>query len=147
MKITNEMRKKNRNTWSRRLAFQAIYSWSINNSSLDELISLYSNDENYNKSNNDYFNEIVSGVINNITSIDKSIDKISEIDISNINLIELSILRCFIFELSCNKKFPNEVLISESVKLAAKFGGKDSYKFINAFLDNFVKKGLHEKNN
>ena len=147
MKITNEMRIKNRNTWSRRLAFQAIYSWSINNSNLDELISFYSKDENYIKSNNDYFNEIVSGVINNILLIDNSIDKISEIDISNINLIELSIIRCFIFELSYNKKFPNEVLISESVKLAIKFGGQDSYKFVNVFLDNFVKKGLHDKNN
>jgi len=147
MKITNEMRIKNRNTWSRRLAFQAIYSWSINNSNLDELISFYSKDENYIKSNNDYFNEIVSGVINNISLIDNSIDKISEIDISNINLIELSIIRCFIFELSYNKKFPNEVLISESVKLAIKFGGQDSYKFVNVFLDTFVKKGLHDKNN
>tara|TARA_B100001996_G_scaffold211829_1_gene162602 strand:+ start:1344 stop:1787 length:444 start_codon:yes stop_codon:yes gene_type:complete len=147
MKITNEMRIKNRNTWSRRLAFQAIYSWSINNSDLDDLISSYSKDENYVKSNNDYFNEIVFGVINNISAIDKSIDKISDIDISNINFIELSILRCFIFELGYNKKFPNEVLISESVKLATKFGGQDSYKFVNAFLDSFVKKGLHEKNN
>ena len=49
MKINNAMRNNNRNIWSRRLAFQAIYSWSINECEIDELQSIFREDENYSK--------------------------------------------------------------------------------------------------
>ena len=52
-------------------------------------------------------------------------------------MVELSIVRCYVYEIIYNKKIPKQILISESIKLATKFGGQDSYKFINAFLDNF----------
>ena len=140
MKINNAMRSNNRNIWSRRLAFQAIYSWSINNCNTDELYSIFKEDENIKKSDIDYFKNIIQGVIDNISEINKYISDSSEIDIKNINYVELSILRCFIYELSYNSKFPNEVLLAESVKLASKFGGQDSYKFVNAFLEKYIKK-------
>ena len=73
MKINNAMRNNNRNIWSRRLAFQAIYSWSINECEIDELQSIFREDENYNKSDNKYFEEIVTGVVNNIITIDDEI--------------------------------------------------------------------------
>ena len=140
MKINNAMRSNNRNIWSRRLAFQAIYSWSINNCNTDELYSIFKEDENFKKSDIDYFKNIIQGVIDNISEINQYISASSEIDINNINYVELSILRCFIYELSFNSKFPNEVLLAESVKLASKFGGQDSYKFVNAFLEKHIKK-------
>jgi len=140
MKINNAMRSNNRNIWSRRLAFQAIYSWSINNCNTDELYSIFKEDENFKKSDIDYFKNIIQGVIDNISEINQYISASSEIDIKNINYVELSILRCFIYELSFNSKFPNEVLLAESVKLASKFGGQDSYKFVNAFLEKHIKK-------
>ena len=140
MKINNAMRSNNRNIWSRRLAFQAIYSWSINNCNTDELYSIFKEDENFKKSDIDYFKNIIQGVIDNISEINQFISASSEIDIKNINYVELSILRCFIYELSFNSKFPNEVLLAESVKLASKFGGQDSYKFVNAFLEKHIKK-------
>ena len=140
MKINNAMRSNNRNIWSRRLAFQAIYSWSINNCNTDELYSIFKEDENFKKSDIDYFKNIIQGVIDNISEINKYISASSEIDIKNINYVELSILRCFIYELSFNSTCPNEVLLAESVKLASKFGGQDSYKFVNAFLEKHIKK-------
>ena len=140
MKVNNAMRSNNRNIWSRRLAFQAIYSWSINNCNTDELYSIFKEDENFKKSDIDYFKNIIQGVIDNISEINQYISASSEIDIKNINYVELSILRCFIYELSFNSKFPNEVLLAESVKLASKFGGQDSYKFVNAFLEKHIKK-------
>ena len=140
MKINNAMRSNNRNIWSRRLAVQAIYSWSINNCDTDELYSIFKEYENFEKSDADYFKNIIEGVINNISDIDKFISDSSEIDIKNINYVELSIIRCFIFEFNYNNQFPNEVLLAESVKLASKFGGQDSYKFINALLEKHIKK-------
>ena len=145
MNINNAMRNNNRNIWSRRLAVQAIYSWAINNCDFNNLYSIFKDDENFKKSDNDYFKDIVSGVIDNITSIDNYISDLSETDINMINYVELSIIRCFIYELGFSKKFPNEVLLAESVKLANKFGGQDSYKFINAFLEKYIKT-IHNEN-
>ena len=96
MNINNAMRNNNRNIWSRRLAVQAIYSWTINNCEFNNLYSIFKDDENFNKSDNDYFKDIVSGVIDNITSIDNHISDLSETDINMINYVELSIIRCFI---------------------------------------------------
>tara|TARA_B100000035_G_scaffold177999_1_gene151763 strand:+ start:69 stop:509 length:441 start_codon:yes stop_codon:yes gene_type:complete len=146
MKINNAMRTNNRNIWSRRLAFQAIYSWSINVSSPSDVISFFKKDENYNKSDSDYFDNIVNGVILNIKEIDKYIETHSVIKIKNINFVELSILRIFIYEFIYHKKHPKQILLSESVKLANKFGGQDSYKFINAFLEKFLTVITYEKN-
>ena len=145
MNINNAMRNNNRNIWSRRLAVQAIYSWAINNCDFNNLYSIFKDDENFKKSDNDYFKDIVSGVIDNIISIDNHISHLSETDINMINYVELSIIRCFIYELGFSKKFPNEVLLAESVKLANKFGGQDSYKFINAFLEKYIKT-IHNEN-
>lgn len=146
MKINNAMRTNNRNIWSRRLAFQAIYSWSINISTASEVVSIFKKDENYNKSDTEYLDKIINGVIENIKEIDKHIKIHSVININNINFVELSILRIFIYEIIYHKKFPKQILLSESVKLANKFGGQDSYKFINAFLEKLLIDVVYEKN-
>ena len=144
MKINNAMRNTNRNIWSRRLAFQAIYSWSINNCDIDELKAFFQSDENYKKANTEYFDEIISGVINNIPTIDNFISELSEINIKNINYVELNVIRCCIHELYYNKKFPKEILLAEFIKLTTKFGGQDSYKFVNAFLEKFISSKYYE---
>ena len=104
MKITDTMRNTNRNIWSRRLAFQAIYSWSINPCDIKELEAIFESDENFEKSDGDYFRDIVKGVIDNKDTIDNSIKKKSRIDIKNINMVELSIIRCYVYEIIYNKK-------------------------------------------
>jgi N utilization substance protein B len=146
MKINNSMRNNNRNIWSRRLAFQAVYSWSVNSCLADEIISIFMEDDNFKKCDSVYFNEIVNGVISNIANIDDNISNNSEVAIENINIIELSIIRIFTYELIYNKKYPMEVLLSESVKLTKKFGGQDSYKLVNAFLEKLTKKISYEEN-
>ena len=73
------MRNNNRNIWSRRLAFQAVYSWSINNCDISDLILIFKSDENYVKASEDHFNLIVNGVINNISTVYDIISKVSKI--------------------------------------------------------------------
>lgn len=80
MNITNSMRNNNRNIWSRRLAFQAVYSWSINNCDISDLILIFKSDENYVKASEDHFNLIVNGVIKNISTVDDIISKVSKIE-------------------------------------------------------------------
>lgn len=137
------MRNNNRNIWSRRLALQAVYSWSLNMCEIDELILIFKSDENFDKASEDHFNLIVNGVIGNISEIDDIISKVSKIEKKKINPIELGILRCFIFELN-NTNMPKNILVSESLKLASKFGAQDSYKMVNAFFEDFLKSIYYE---
>lgn len=63
----------------------------------------------------------------------------SEWPISQINRIDLSILRLSIFELS-HKNTPTKVVIDEAVELAKEFGSESSPKFVNGVLGSIVTK-------
>jgi len=49
----------------------------------------------------------------------------------------------FYFELN-NTNIPKNILISESLKLASKFGAQDSYKMVNAFFEDFLESNYYE---
>ncbi len=48
--------------------------------------------------------------------------------------MDLSILRVAVYELVFDKKAPKKVIINEAVRIASKYGGDDSPKFINGVL-------------
>lgn len=59
--------------------------------------------------------------------------------ISQINRIDLSILRLSLYELS-HKNTPTKVVIDEAVELAKEFGAESSPKFVNGVLGSAVTK-------
>ena len=84
---------------------------------------------------NDLYQEIYNGVINNLTSIDNLIeDKAPDWPISNIPKIDLTILRIAIFELLWAQKNEPAVIIDESVEVAKEFGSENSSKFVHGVL-------------
>lgn len=84
---------------------------------------------------NDLYQEIYNGVINNLTSIDSLIEeKAPDWPISNIPKIDLSILRIAIFELLWAQKNEPAVIIDESVEVAKEFGSENSSKFVHGVL-------------
>ena len=84
---------------------------------------------------NDLYQEIYNGVINNLTSIDNLIeDKTPDWPISNIPKIDLTILRIAIFELLWAQKNEPAVIIDESVEVAKEFGSENSSKFVHGVL-------------
>lgn len=84
---------------------------------------------------NDLYQEIYNGVINNLSSIDQLIEeKAPEWPISNIPKIDLTILRIAIFELLWAQKNEPAVIIDESVEVAKEFGSENSSKFVHGVL-------------
>mgnify|MGYP001359171536 CR=1 FL=1 len=120
---------------SRRLAFQAIYAWDINNSDTETITSFFNKEEEFKKCDDKYFNEIVTGVISNIDKIDKTINNHSKLNTDKIGRIELSIIRCAVYELSVRKILDKKIIISESLKLTKKFSTVEGVKFVNAVID------------
>lgn len=55
-----------------------------------------------------------------------------------VSKVDLSILRLAIYEIRFDDAIPVKVAINEAVELAKRFGGDDSYKFVNGVLHKAV---------
>lgn len=84
-------------------------------------------------------NETSKQVLYNLAAIDKTIEKIApNWPISQINKIDLSILRLAVFELIIDRSEPFKVVLDEAVELAKEYGSQSSPGFINGALGNLV---------
>ena len=71
----------------------------------------------------------------NITQIDEIIQKCApEWPISQINKVDLAVLRQAIYELLFKTQTPAKVIIDEAVEIAKRYGGKTSSSFVNGAL-------------
>lgn len=71
----------------------------------------------------------------NITQIDDIIQKCApEWPISQINRVDLAVLRQAIYELLFKTQTPTKVIIDEAVEIAKRYGGKTSSSFVNGAL-------------
>jgi len=129
---------------ARELALQALYSWAVSNTEVEELITFPWVQEEKNKllPDTQYFAAfMVKGTIENIEEIDAAIKQhIEHWDFSRLSKVDLAILRISIFSLIYQKDVPTTVTINEAIDIAKDFSNDDSYRFINGVLDGFRKK-------
>lgn len=137
------------------LAFQALYSWDVSKSSVDEILnfSWLNKDSDLNSGNEvidisevakdeqTFASLIVSGTIERIDEIDNLIvPRLSaNWSLDRINKVTLAILRIGTYEICYQKGVDSKIVIDEAVNIAREFGPDDSYKFINAVLDKIAK--------
>ncbi len=77
----------------------------------------------------------ISEIVKKLPQIDKLISEAAkDRPISEINRIDLAILRLAIFELIIESKTPPKVIIDEAVELGKEFGSDSSSSFINGAL-------------
>lgn len=87
------------------------------------------------KTDVDFFNHIVDGVIEKNSDIEQKIKEAApEWPLDQISMIDKNILKIAIFELSSSDQVPPKVVINEAVELAKQFGSENSSKFINGAL-------------
>ncbi len=83
---------------------------------------------------------LATEVIKNVESIDEQIQKAApNRPLSQINKIDLAILRLGVFELIIEKGNPFKVVVDEMVELAKEYGGSSSPALINGALGNIIK--------
>jgi len=82
----------------------------------------------------------ISEIVKNFDEIDKVIGgSATDRPISEINKIDLAILRLAVFELIIKKEAPVKVVIDEAVELGKEFGSDSSGSFINGALGQVIK--------
>ncbi len=77
----------------------------------------------------------VQDVLDHVEEIDKVIEETSVgWTVERMNRTDLAVLRLGVYELLFDESIPSGVAINEAVLLARKFGGEDSYSFVNGIL-------------
>ena len=124
---------------ARKKATQALYQWHMSGNELAEIEEQFFQEQNMEKVDTDYFHKLLHNVPLEISDLDKLIIKYSERKESELDPIELTILRLSCFELQKSLDVPYKVVISESITLAKMFGSDKSHAFVNSILDKLAK--------
>jgi transcription antitermination protein NusB len=135
------MLKENRHSkhYSRCAAVQAIYQWQHTQHSLEEIMEQFATNDILKKADRKYFKKLVMGIIEHQSELDQRFILYLDRDITQVNPVELAIIRMAVFELIHCPELPYKVVINEALDITKSFGAEQSYKYINAVLDALVK--------
>ncbi len=131
---------------ARKDAFLVLYQWDMKGEPIESLVEEYISVNRINISDQRrYIRKLVRTYMNNSTDIDKLIAELSEKwDIDRVGYIERNLLRIAFAEfLYIGVKNP-KLTIYDYVKLAQKYAGKKSAKFVNGILGRLVREKLGE---
>lgn len=119
---------------ARRLVMQCLYQHACDPKDVDLLIDGMM-DQGTLLFDREYFQKLARGVMHQLPAIDALLAEYIDRDISELNWVELSILRLSAYELKAHIEIPKRVCINEGVELAKSYGAEKSYQYINAVLD------------
>ena len=122
---------------TREYLIQAIFQMLFDNQKASKIIKQFKEVHKTKKVDFKMFTSSMKSIEKNIKKIEDTITSLS-IQTSNIELIDKSILYFAINEMLYGE-LDKPVIIDESLRLSKKFSNPESYKFINATLDKFLK--------
>ncbi len=128
------------------LAFQALFSWDMGCSSVDDLIAFPWANKVEEKEHSEidetviFARFLVTGTIEHINEIDDLIKKhLDSWDFNRVNKVDLAVLRISVYALLYQQDVHPTIIINEAIDISKEFGPGDTFKFINAVLDNIRK--------
>lgn len=113
--------------------FILTFEKTFHDESVDEVIALAK--ELRGEKINDYIENEVKGIFDNIEAIDKLIDEHSiGWKINRIPRVNLCIMRICVYEMMFDDTVPTGVAINEAVELCKKYSSDEDKKFVNGVL-------------
>lgn len=103
---------------ARELAVQAVYSWQMSNNSVLDVETHFLTENAKRRFDIEYFQKLFKGVNSNMSSLDEAIKPYVDRPFEDIDLVEKSILRVAVYELSECLDVPYRVVINEAIELA-----------------------------
>ena len=122
---------------TREYLIQAIFQMLFDNQKAIKIIKQFKEEHKTKKVDFKMFSASIKSIEKNKERIEAAIESLS-IKNSSIELIDKSILYFAINEMLFGE-LDKPITIDESLRLSKKFSSPDSYKFINASLDKFLK--------
>ena len=94
----------------------------------------------FNEKQLDYFQTLFHNVTDHLEEIDRILDKHTyKWRVDRMAKVDLAVLRLALGEILYMDDVPAAAAIDEAVKLGKKFGGEDSFKFVNGILGKIVR--------
>lgn len=132
----------------RRYAFLITFGRSLSFDTPEEALNNYleSFKEDYVKEHGDFsekdllfVKDILSGINNNIETIDSIISKYSQsYDIKRISKVALAALRVSIYEILYRDDIPDKVSVNEAIEIVKLYDSEKTKKFVNGVLANLL---------
>ncbi len=124
---------------ARRLLLQALYQWQLANNSLSELTAQFAQDENMAQADHAYFQEALQIIPAKQQQLDNYFSPLLDRPLTELDPVELAILRIGAYELSERLEIPYRVVLNETVELTKTFGSIEGHKYINGVLDKLAR--------
>ena len=122
-------------TQARRAAVQALYQSLVNDQRPEPSALEFVTAEYADRIDKNYFNDLVAGVLNEMSKIDEALALAIDRDLTAIDPVEASVLRLAVYEFLARPEIPYRVVLNEAVELAKSFGGEQGHKYVNGVLD------------
>jgi len=125
---------------SREAAMKALFEIELGQVNVDTAIKHIMSECDFNDNDRQFLKILVEGVLKHINKLDKIISRFSEKwEIERMSAVDRNIMRLALYEMLYRDDIPNAVSINEAVELAKKFGGEESWRFVNGILGKYVK--------
>ena len=133
--LMNKSNAPGKRTKSRVLVIQALYQVQLTDHSKAELIAQFHDRPEYERVDQEYFDEALAAIIDRREALQESIAEYADRPVAHLDPVELALLQLGFYELESRIDVPYRAVINEAVNLAKRFGALDGHKYINAVLD------------
>tara|TARA_S200000501_G_scaffold138229_1_gene130636 strand:- start:806 stop:1249 length:444 start_codon:yes stop_codon:yes gene_type:complete len=123
---------------TRECLVQAIYQYLFHESNLHSLIDQFLKENTPKKISFDYFKQRLGNIFEQSDDLKKITGNLKNGKDENLEIIDEAILWLGIVEIRANE-LDHPIVIDECIRLSKKFSNPNSYKFINAKLDDWLK--------
>ena len=123
---------------TRECLVQAIYQYLFHESNLHSLIDQFLKENTPKKISFDYFKQRLGNIFEQSDDLKKITGDFKNGKDENLEIIDEAILWLGIVEIRANE-LDHPIVIDECIRLSKKFSNPNSYKFINAKLDDWLK--------
>lgn len=120
---------------ARTLLMQAVYQWQIAGQNLNAIEAQFQLDNDFDGVDGAYFSEGLRAIAQQVTELDELFAQYLDRNVTDLDPVELAILRLAAWEFSQRIDVPYRVVLNEGIELAKTFGATDGHKYVNGVLD------------
>lgn len=120
---------------ARHYALQALYQWEIARQPINDIEAQFLADNDMTHVDTEFFGELLHEIPANLNALQAQFEPLLDRKLSDLDPIELTLLRMGVYELLHRIDVPYKVVINECINLAKRFGATDGHRYINSVLD------------
>jgi transcription antitermination protein NusB len=120
---------------ARKVLMQAVYQWQMTGAPFNDVVKEFREAGALKKVDDVFFGELLRGVMQSTEELDALLAPLLDRKVTELDRVEMALLRLGAFELKHRIDVPFRVVIDEYVELAKGYGAEDSFKYVNGVLD------------